>query len=428
VTGRSRVTELAEEALRRGRRAPFPWWHRLELGKGGKPKATLHNVVVVLTEHEAWRELYRLDEFANVVRLTREPPYGGAARELSDRDGAELAVWLGDTAIGMPAGSKLAAEGIEVVAARAHYHPVRLYLEGLVWDGEERLAHLLPDRFGTYTTPYTQTVGVSWLVSAVARVIEPGCKVDFMPVLEGVQGIGKSSGIRALFGADWYAEMTEPPGTKDFYQILAGRWVVEIAEMQSFARAEISKVKQAITTQDDVYRPSYGRVARRYPRQTIFTGSTNEDDYLRDHTGGRRFLPVRCSEVDVAGLQTLRDQLWAEALSRYRAGWPYWQLPAEAGEEQEARYQEDAWMDPIREWVEGRGSPTSYPADVPRGPLAQTTVHEVMLRALEIEMGKQSRQDQMRVGICLRRLGWARERRIGADGARRYVYVRRAPP
>lgn len=430
MTDRSKVAELAAEAMKRGRRHPFPWWPKLDLGKTGKPKATLHNVVTVLTEHADWAGLYQLDEFGNVVRLTRPPPYGGEARDLADGDAAELAAWVGDpTTVGMPVGTGLALEAIGVVAWRARVHPVRQYLESLAWDGEERLLHLLPDRFGTYTTPYTQRIGMCWLVSAVARVLEPGCKVDFMLVLEGAQGMGKSSAIRTLFGPPWYAEMTEPPGAKDFYQVLAGRWVVEIAEMQSFARAEVAKVKQAITTQDDVYRPSYGRVARRFPRQTVFVGSTNEDDYLRDHTGGRRFLPVRCTEVDVAGLQGLRDQLWAEALTLYRRGFAYWQLPAEATEEQEARYQEDAWTDPIREWLAGRGPPSSYPGDQPLGPLAQTTITEVMARALDLELGKHSRQDQMRVGICLRRLGWSRQR-ITVGGDRRYVFVRRtgAPP
>jgi len=422
-----KVAELAAEAMKRGRRSPFPWWSKLDLGRQGKPKATLHNVVTVLAEHPDWVDLYRLDEFANVIRLTRPPPYGGEARELVDGDAAELAAWLGDPQMtGMPVGTGLALEAIGVVAGRHRVHPVRAYLEALTWDGQVRLRHLFPDQFGSPSTLYTQGVGPCWLVSAVARVMDPGCKVDFMVVLEGAQGLGKSSAIRRLFGAEWYAEMVEPPGAKDFYQVLAGRWVVEIAEMQSFARAEVAKVKQAVTTQDDVYRPSYGRVARRFPRQTVFVGSTNEDEYLRDHTGGRRFLPVRCTEVDVAGIAGLRDQIWAEALAWYREGFAYWSLPEEAREEQEIRFQEDSWTDPIREWLEGRGPAASYGVSEPIGPLARTTVTEVMARALGIEIAKHTRQDQMRVGVVLRRLGW--QRRRAATGSRQWCYERAQAP
>jgi predicted P-loop ATPase len=430
VSESSKLADLAAEALKRGRRHPrYPWWSQLDLNKLGQPKATLHNTLVVLREHPAWAGLYELDEFANQIRLTREPPYGGSARELAERDAAELAAWLGNPAeIGMPVTSGLALEAITTIAARHAVHPVRQYLDGLTWDGVERLPTVLPDWFEAPGNPYTERVGLCWLTSAVARVMCPGCKVDFMVVLEGGQGIGKSSAVRELFGAPWYAEQTESPQSKDFYQVLAGRWVLEIGEMQSFAKADLARVKQAITTQDDVYRPSYGRVARRFPRQSIFVGTTNEDEYLKDYTGARRFLPVRCRSANVRGLIAMRDQLWAEAVERWRQGFEFWVLPPEARAEQEARYQHDSWIDPIREWVEGRGPPTAYPMGAPIGPLARTSVHETMTRALGVELAKHTRQDQMRVGTVLRLLGFERQRVRGPDGGLIWGYVRKASP
>jgi predicted P-loop ATPase len=158
----------------------------------------------------------------------------------------------------------------------------------------------------------------------------------------------------------------------------------------------------------------------------VFVGTTNEDDYLRDHTGGRRFLPVRCHEVDVAGVSRQRDLLWAEAMALYLAGHPYWRLPDEAAAEQDKRYQEDSWTDPIREWVEGRAPPAAYPPDTRIGRLTRASVTEVMVRALGVEMAKHTRQDQMRVGVVLRRLGFQRVQ-VRSDAGRRWVYERGPP-
>ncbi len=342
------VQSLAELAYRQRRTAPSAdrpdWWPLLALTQRDQPKACLHNVIVVLTHHPDWAGLLRRDQFANRLVLTRQAPYGRGPGALIDVDATEIAAWLGDPEnLGLAVCSILVLEAAEMVATRDSFHPVQAYLGELAWDGEARLPELLPDHFGAARDEYTTALGVNFLVSAVARALEPGCQVDFMVVLEGGQGLGKTRAVRALFGRDWYAEAMESPASKDFYQSLVGRWGVEISEMHAFSRAEVNKVKQAITSQADVYRPSYGRVARAYPRHCVFVGTTNEDDYLRDPTGGRRFLPVRCTEVNVTALHSLRDQLWAEAVVRYRAGHAYWEAPPGAVDEQDARFQEDSW-------------------------------------------------------------------------------------
>lgn len=197
------------------------------------------------------------------------------------------------------------------------------------------------------------------LVSAVARAFEPGCKVDTMLVLEGKQGVGKTRFTRELFGADWYAEATASPGDKDFFQVLQGRWVMEIGEMESFTKAEVGKIKQAVTAQQDTFRASYGRFVKTYPRQCVFVGTTNENQYLRDPTGARRFLPIRVNTIDVDRIIRERDQLWAEAVHLYREGFDYWTLPADAAREQERRYQADTWEETITDcvWWWRRASP-----------------------------------------------------------------------
>jgi predicted P-loop ATPase len=247
-----------------------------------------------------------------------------------------------------------------------------------------------------------------------------------MLVLEGLQGKGKTSSVRALFGAQWYAETMESPSGKDFYQALKGRWGVEIGEMDSFSKADVTKVKSAITSRFDTYRPSYGRNTRSFRRECVFIGTTNESEYLRDATGGRRFLPVRITRVDIEGMLAQRDQLWAEAAALYREGFRWWDLPAEAVEEQEARFVQDAWEEVIGPWVEGKlDHEKAYPPRLRPGlpRIEWVTTTELLEYALGVEIAKQGRQEQMRIAPIMRRLGWEHDRTMTA-GKRQRRWVR----
>ena len=421
----SSAKELAENAYRNRHGLNVPWWGRLDMNRDAEPKLVLHNVILVLTEHEDWKGLLRLDCLSNRIVKTREPVYGGESGEFTDVDGSEMAAWFGDPDnMGMAIKSSMAIEAAEVVAGRARFHPVRQFLDSLEWDGEERLPYFFADYCGAEKTPYTEAVGRMFFISSVARVMDPGCKVDFMVVLEGSQGLGKSHLVRELFGSEWFAEAMESPAHKDFYQTLQGRWAVEISEMQSFSKADINKVKQAVTTQVDVYRPSYGRYTRSYPRQCVFVGTTNDDEYLRDPTGARRFLPVRCTEIDIGLVKSMRGQLWAEALACYRGGEPWWKLPDEAQSEQDKRFQRDSWEDVVVEWLEGDAVEAHYPSTVV-GKINEVTVTELLQHALRIEVGKHARPDQLRVGAIMRRLKWVRVRRR-QDARVVWKYVRPA--
>lgn len=423
---RGNVLNLVSSGFGRRRKGPFDWWHKLAFTKEGAVKPILHNLIVIFTHHEQWVDVFQFDEFSNRILLKRQPPCDGGVGELSEVGAGAVVAWLGnpENRFCISPKSVLVLEAVAVVAHRARFHPVRDYLTALRWDGESRLASLFSHYFAAEHSDYTSRCGVNWLVSAVARVMEPGCKVDFMIVLEGPQGLGKSRSIRELFGAPWFAEAMESPANKDFYQVLQGRWCVEISEMHSFSKADVTKVKQAITTQDDVYRPSYGRLAQRYPRHNIFVGSTNDEDYLRDPTGARRFLPIKCRAIEYDLLRQDRDQLWAEAFRLQQEGFKYWELPAQATEEQDDRYQEDSWTEPINRWLEGIAPPAYYP-DGFSGRIKDTTITQLMSFALRIEVGKHTRQDQMRVGAVLRRLGWRRKRK--RDGTLlKYVFER--PP
>jgi predicted P-loop ATPase len=227
--------------------------------------------------------------------------------------------------------------------------------------------------------------------------------------------------VRELFGAEWYAESMESPSGKDFYQSLRGRWCVEIGEMDSFTKADVTKVKQAITSRFDTYRPSYGRVARSFRRECVFVGTTNEHEYLRDASGGRRFLPVVVDHVDIAAIAQQRAQLWAEAVVMFRDGYPWWQLPDDAVEQQEDRFAEDSWQGLIQRWLAGKRMDSQYPPRIVGAGggtrVEWTTTAELLSWALEIDVGKHGKPEQMLVAAIMRRLGW-HHMRVMVDGYR----------
>jgi putative DNA primase/helicase len=268
----------------------------------------------------------------------------------------------------------------------------REWLSCLTWDGVERLSALIPAGFGAVSSDYTAAVGRCWLVSMVARALTPGCKVDTMPVFEGNQGKRKSTALQVLVGAKWFAEAAESPTSKDFFQALQGKMLVEIGEMDSFSKAEVHTIKRVISCQTDRYRAPYGRRAEDHARQGVFAGTTNRDDWNRDETGARRFWPVTTGEVDLAWLVAHREQLFAEAVARFRRGEPWWDVPqADAEREQEARRKVDAWEGEIAEWSLG---------------MRETTVAQVLEGCLKITPDKWDRPSQMRAAACLKVLGW----------------------
>lgn len=327
--------------------------------------------------------------------------------------------WIGEK---VPTGDL--QEALLYAASFDAYHPVMDYLDSLRWDGVPRIDDFVSDHLGAPKDEYHMAVSRSLFISAVLRIKKPGCKVDTMVILESPQGFGKTKLWATLFG-EWHSEITENINTKDFFIGLRGVWCADFGELDQFSNAETTRIKQIITIQSDNYRGLWERGARPHPRQCIFVGGTNKDDWQKDSTGGRRFLPVKVADaIDLDAVAAVKNQLWAEAV-RMVATDPgqWWNIP-DAEEHQASRYAGDSWDEIIGTWIEEQ---TSCLLDKTQ---FMTTTAEVLTQALKIEPGRHSRADQIRVGTSLRRLGWTsrQETVSGVSGIRVYRKTSQSRP
>ena len=440
-----------DEAVRMLIAAPRPaiaysteWRQDLLLNDEGEPRPVLANAITALRGAPEWNDVLSHDAFATATVARKPPPWAGRPKSWpdtpwADRDDALVADWLQHQDIMVP--MSIAGQAVEVVARDRIFHPVREYLDSLVWDGTPRLDAWLPHYLGAEDTSYHRAVGARWLISAVARIYVPGCKADCALILEGPQGIRKSSALMAL-AEPWFTDRLSDLSSKDAAMETRGVWIIEIAELDTMGRAEVSTVKAFMSRTQDRFRPPYGKRLVDLPRQCVFAGSVNpEGGYLKDPTGGRRFWPVVCTVIDLEALRRDRDQLWAEARDRFRRGEPWWletqELDALAAEEQAERYQGDAWDEPIQayleneiEWLEN-GLGERNPFRRPRtAPLHDVSVAEVMERALGIEKARWTQLDQNRVVRSLVSMGFklCRARKGGhGPNAKRERRYRRTP-
>lgn len=390
-------------------------WEKLLVLDGNRlPKPTLANVVAILQHSPAWQGAIALDESRGEIVManaapTVDVPEGSSWRlcTWTDADDTAAAVWL-QRQWRIRVSPDTVAQAVGLIASLRRINPLVAWLRGLVWDGRPRLDTWLTTYCGAEDSSYTRAVGTTWLQAAVARAICPGIKADGALVFEGHQGKGKSS-VLGILGGEWFTDDVRDLESKDAVQAIGRAWIVELAELSALSRSEIESVKAFVTRRVDRYRPPYGRRVIEAPRRCVFAGSTNRDTYLQDPTGNRRFWPVKIGRIDLALLARDRDQLLAEAVATWNQGDVA--LPeeawGEASEQQEARYQSDAWEDLITTYLIGREA---------------TTVGEVLSEVLGLEKARWSRADQMRVASALGRVGWSR-RRVREEGGLVWKYL-----
>jgi len=364
----------------------------------------LANAALALREAPELAGLMRFDQMTR-LRLVCRPVPGSRGevvtdqRPMTDADTDAVQEWLQQNEL-RRLGKEVTHQAAEMVAREQGFHPVREFLGGLRWDGTTRIGTWLSYYLGAEPSPYTAEIGRMVLVGLVARVMQPGCKADYMMVLEGPQGAGKSS-VCAILGGPWFSDGL-PDLAGDQVRVssyLRGKWLIEVPEMSALGRAETAALKAFITRTEERFIPKYGRAEAVEPRQCLFVGTTNKEAYLRDETGGRRFWPVKVGVIDLAALAHDRDQLLAEAIAAWRQGerwWPDGEFERQhIAPEQEARFEVDAWEQAIGEWLVGRD---------------RCTLLDVARSALFIETPRLGTVDQRRIAVALERLGWVAKR------------------
>jgi putative DNA primase/helicase len=398
------------------------WRESYVLGRNKEPRECVPNVMLALRSHPQWHGVLGFDEFAQRLVKRRPAPYdlpGSTSSEWSDVDDTRTAAWLA-YAEGMVVSSPMVAEAVNEVARARPFHPVLEWLRSLKHDGIARIDTWLTDFFKIEDTPYVRLVSRYFLLGMCRRVLEPGVKFDYCLVLEGEQGLRKSSALRIL-GGPWFSDTELDLAHKDAMSSIRGKWLHEFGEMGSLARQESSRQKSFLSRQVDEFRPVWGRREISCPRQTAFCGSTNEWAWNKDPTGGRRFWPVCVTEeIDIAGLAAMRDQLFAEAFARAQAGErfapDYDQQRELFDPEQFARETPDLLVEALSRWLESKPL------------LDKVSMLDAAEQGLKLPPGQVvPRGLETRIGNAMKKLGWAKvEHRLQPV---RYSYkrVRRNP-
>jgi putative DNA primase/helicase len=378
--------------------AVIDWRDSIDRAKSGAPTKTMSNLMQFMRHLPGAGKRMRYNELTGLIEFN--------GRMLRDEDYVDIRMMI--EAEGLTPSENDVIKAVARHAITNAYHPIRDYLDGLKWDGTERLDHWLQDTFGAADTILTRAFGRKFLTAAAKRIYEPGCKFDYMLVLEGGQGIGKTKAVIELFGAEYTTSDLHTFSGKEAAESIQGMWAAEIGELSALSRTDVRDSKKFISNTIDRYRPSYGRNLVHFPRVTVFIGTTNDEEYLNDPSGGRRYWPVPCQYAQ--SLTSVRDQLWAEAVASYRKGERIWldhdELITEAKSEQEKRFAQDVWATAI----------DKYLADPEVKYRGGTTVVDVMLNALKIETPRMTKSDQMRVAAYLRSKKMVRVQRRRTEG------------
>ncbi|WP_417550135.1 VapE domain-containing protein [Methylophaga sp.] len=403
------------------------WQKRLMRNDRGVIQNHAFNILQILDNDPAWKDVLAYCDFSYRIIKRKLPGVKDfKLGEWDDGDTARLGIWLTSRHKFKPGRGEM-LDALLTSSQSRRFHPVREYLQSVKWDGVSRIDNWLEGCFGAKAkagSKYLQLVSRYFMISAVARIMLPlktddVNKVDTVLILEGNQGIKKSTAVKTLFG-EWFSDAPIPIGDKDAYQNITGVWGVEMAELDAFNKAENTAAKMFFSQQRDRYRPSYGMFAQDFPRQCVFVGTTNQDEYLKDYTGNRRYWPVMCTKVNIQALADFRDLLWAEAFHAYQSGERWWVDGAEEDalfeSEQDDRMQADPWESMLQDYLDTATDEYFTAADL-------------LLNCIKLDGGHMTRAHQNRLSPIMKSLGWKNERRwiitgVSAQKVQRRVYVR----
>lgn len=330
-------------------------------------KQFVHNFEIVMDKDDRFAGKIRFNEFAQQLYLCGNVPWEKEdnCRAWSSHDDSAL-FSLVQADYGLKSRQDF-ADALKNVSMRNKFHPVRELLDSLTWDGKEHIRSLLPEYLGAEDSDYTYQVMRLWMLGAVSRVYKPGNKFDYTIILQGSQGIGKSTFLKQLAMDDsWFNDSLDSLDSDKAVQSLTGSWIIELAELKSLARTAggVESVKRFLTATQDKYRIPYERRADTFYRQCVFAGTTNKDDFLQDETGNRRFLIVQTGvkkpskSLFVPEIMDTIKLAWAEAVHIWKNEKPQLILPEaymqEAKELQETNMADDGKRGIILDYLEGK--------------------------------------------------------------------------
>ena len=363
---------------------------KLKLKENSIPASTTDNYVTIMKEDKNLQGRILYNEFAQRMERRGDVPWStGRDGGWTDCDDAELYSYIERT-YHIANRSKL-ADAMNIVAHKNGFHPVVERLEALSpWDGKARIGKLFPRYLGAVESDYTTAVTLNWMLGAISRVYHPGCKYDYVLILVGNQGTGKSTMLRKMsLDDDWFDDSIGALSGRENSERLHGKWLIELQELKALRREkDAESIKAFITTQNDYYREPYARRAEDHPRQCVFAGTTNEDFFLTDRTGNRRFIPLEVAGADPADLFTPEckafiEQCWAEALTIFREEGqkPSLKLPddieKQAIDNQRSHLEEDARTSLIQKWLDDTHEPYVAVIDIWTEALLQAGVPSV---------------------------------------------------
>ncbi|WP_433581409.1 VapE domain-containing protein [Paenibacillus amylolyticus] len=335
------------------------WMRRLEFNSNGVYLKTVDNVLIVLEYDPALKDKIAFDEFANRGLVLGALPWDAREerRPWASSDDAGIYHYI-EKVYGIAVDAKI-NNALTLITHKKRFNDVRRYLEGLTWDGVPRLDTLFTDYLGAEDSLYTRAVSRKSFTAAVARAMEPGVKWDYMPILAGPQGLGKSTFLRYM-GKDWYSDSLTTFEGKDAMELIQGVWLNEVGELTGMSKSESNAVKQFLSRTEDIYREAYGKRTMPYPRRCVFFGTTNDSEFLRDRTGNRRFWPIDVGIVKPTKsvFQDLKgevDQIYAEAFVRWQLREPLYlsgDIEELAKERQEAHRESNAKEGIIQAFVD----------------------------------------------------------------------------
>ena len=400
----------------------------------GVPRDCRENVLYCLRYDPELVGLVRLNRFTELIERSRPAPWGSDAGEWDEQDDVMLGEYLARTHGLLSKSKGTLRDGVQMVARELGYNPVIDTVEAEAWDGIERLDHWAEDVLGVEPSPYASLVGRLFIKGMVARALKPGCKFDYMLILQGPQGARKSTVFRTL-AHPWFTDNAIRMGDKDSLLAMQSIWIAESSELESMNKADANATKQFLSSSEDLFRPPYGARMVKRPRHAVIGGTTNADAFLRDATGDRRFWPLQVGEINIEALEGMRLQLFAEALHCLRSTDAsqrrFWPTPEEEATliipAQAPFKQTDVWEDILSDYV---NATVNHRADSPNdaAPCQRPffSTRELFERALDIRPDRIDghKAMEMRIANCMRALGFKSHKQT--TGARRNGYMR--PP